>query len=86
MRTLARVLAVFSVLSVGMPCSAGQLGTTEGYSPSKSSQRSGERQPEATDQTRNTTHRLQRMMDQRDWDHRKAGREWRLRNDKNPSH
>jgi hypothetical protein len=26
------------------------------------------------------------MMDQRDWDHRKAGREWQLRDDKNPSH
>ena len=88
MRTLVRVLAVFSVLSVGvgMPCSAGQLGTTEVYSPSKSSQRAGERQPEATDQTRNTTHRLQLMMDQRDWDHRKAGREWKLRNDENPSY
>ncbi len=86
MRTLALVLTVFSVLSFGMPCSAGQLGTTEGYPPSKSSPRAGERQPEATDQTRNTTHRLQRMMDQRDWDHRKAGSEWQLRDDKNPSH
>lgn len=84
MRPLARVLTVFSVLSVGMPCSAGQLGTTEGYSPFKSSQRAGERQPEA-DQTRNATHRLQRMMDQRDWDHRKAGRDWELRDDKNPN-
>ncbi|MDH6260475.1 hypothetical protein M2427_004414 [Bradyrhizobium sp. BR13661] len=86
MRTLAPVLTIFSVLSLGMPCSAGQLGTTEGYSPSESSQRAGEHQPEATDQTRNATYRPQRMMDQRDWDHRKAGREWQLRDDKNPSH
>ncbi len=86
MRTLALVLTLFSASSFGIPCSAGQLGTTDGYSSSKSSPGAGERQPEATDQTRNTTHHLKRMMDQRDWDHRKAGREWQLRDDKNPSH
>ena len=79
MRALAQALAVFFLLASGVPCFAN--GTTEHSSPALTtrSQEPGEGQPKATNQRRNDTHRLDQMMDQRDWDHRKAGRDWRMR-------
>lgn len=79
MRTPAQVLAVIFLLSSGVGCFADEIGKTERSSPALTN---GEGQPKVTNQKQKDTHRLQRMMDQRDWDHRKAGRVWRMRGDK----
>jgi len=77
MRILVQVIAVIFLSSPGMECFADEIAKPERSSPALTS---GEGQPKATKQK--DTHRLQGMMDQRDWDHRKAGREWRMRGDK----
>lgn len=77
MRILAQALAVIYLLSSGVACFADETGKPDRSSPALTN---GEGQPKAMNQK--DTHRLQRMMDQRDWDHRKAGRDWRMRGDK----
>lgn len=69
MRTLAQAVAVISLLSSGVPCFANEKGKTEHSSPALTtrSQELEEGQPKATNQRRNDTHRLDQMMDQRDW-------------------
>ena len=77
MRILAQVMAMIFLLSHGVACFADEIAKPERSSPALSS---GERQPKATKPK--DTHRLHGIMEQRDWDHRKAGREWRMRGDK----
>jgi hypothetical protein len=73
-------------VSYGTPCFADETGKTERSSPALT-QESGEGQPRATNQRRKEIHQLDRMIDQRDWDHRKPGRDWRMRgNDKDLGH
>lgn len=89
MRTLAQAVAVIVLLSSGVPCFANEMGKTEHSSsaPITRSQEPGEGQPKATNQRRKDTDHLDQMMDQRDWDHRKAGRDWRMRsNSENLGH
>lgn len=89
MRTLAQALAAILLLSSSLACSAREIGKTEHSSPALTtrSQEPAEGQPKATNQRSKDTHRLQQMMDQRDWDHRKAGRDWRMRrNSENLGH
>lgn len=83
MRTLAQVLAAILLLSSGVPCFADEVGKTEHSSPALTTraQEPAESQPKAANQRRKDTHRLQQMMNRRDWDHRKAGRDWRMRGD-----
>ncbi|BBC03027.1 MULTISPECIES: hypothetical protein [Bradyrhizobium] len=76
MRILAQVLAVILLLSSGVASFAGEIAKPGRSSPALTN---GEGQPKVTKQK--NTHRLQGMMDQRDWDHRKAGRDWRMRGD-----
>ena len=40
---------------------------------------SGGDQSKLMNQKQKDGHQLNRMMDQRDWDHRKAGRDWKMR-------
>ena len=82
MRNLAQALAVISLLSSSVACLADEIGKTGRSTPA---QTNGEGPPKATDQKQTDTYRLKRMMDERDWDHRKAGRQWRQR-DQSPSH
>lgn len=89
MRALAQALTAIFLLSSLMPCFAKDEGKTEHSSPALTtqSQEPGEGQPRVTNQRRKDTHRLNHMMDQRDWDHRKAGRDWRMRsNSENLGH
>lgn len=81
MRALVQALTAIFVMSSGVSCFANETGKTE-HSSSPSTTRSqelGESQPRPTNQKRKDTHRLNQMMDQRDWDHRKPGRDWRMR-------
>jgi len=83
MRALAQALVAILLLSSVVPCFANEKGKTEHSSPALTtqSQEPREGQPRVTNQRRKDTHRLNQMMDQRDWDHRKAGRDWRMRDD-----
>ncbi len=83
MPTLAQVLAALLLLSSGVPCFADEIGKAEHSSPAQTTRahEPGEAQPRAANQRRKATHHLERMMNQRDWDHRKAGRDWRMRDD-----
>lgn len=87
MRNLARVLAAILLLSSGVPSFAKEMEKAEHSSPASTtrSQEHGEAQPKVANQRRKATHHLERMMNQRDWDHRKAGRDWRMRDDRENS-
>lgn len=81
MRTPAQVLVLILLLSAVMPCLGKEVGNTEAPSPAQSARsQPPEVQPKTTNQ-RKDIHGLERMMDQRDWDHRKTGRDWRMRRD-----
>ncbi|WP_143278078.1 hypothetical protein [Bradyrhizobium sp. UFLA03-84] len=77
MRILVQLLAVIFLLSSGAACLADEIAKPER---SLSAPTNGEARPKAMNQK--DSHRLQEMMDKRDWDHRKAGRDWRLRGNK----
>lgn len=81
MRTSAQVLAVTLLLSFAVPCFAKEAGKAQASSPAEKtqSQQPGEGQSKLTNQKQKDSHRLNRTMDQRDWDHRKAGRDWQMR-------
>lgn len=81
MHTPAKIIAMTLLLSSAAPCSAKEGIKTQASSPAQAaqSQPSGEARSKTTDPKQKDSHRLERMMDQRDWDHRKAGRDWRLR-------
>ncbi len=83
MRILAQILATILLLSSGVLCFANEMGSSQRSSGAliAQSQQSGEGQLKVKNHRRKDTHRLQRMMDQRDWDHRKAGRDWQMRGD-----
>lgn len=83
MRTLVQILASIFLLSSGVLCFANEMGSSEHSSQALTaqSQVSGEGQLKVKNHRRKDTHRLERMMDQRDWDHRKTGRDWRMRGD-----
>ena len=81
MRTPAQILAMTLLLSYAVPCLAKEAGKTQASSPVRTTRapQSGEDQSKLMKQKQKDGHQLNRMMDQRDWDHRKAGRDWKMR-------
>ncbi|WP_128926413.1 hypothetical protein [Bradyrhizobium guangxiense] len=69
------------VLSYVVPCLAKEAGKSRASSPAQTtrSPQPGEAQSKLMNQKQKDEHQLNRMMDQRDWDHRKAGRDWKMR-------